>query len=299
MVELPSCRCRPRLCTNDEMTRSTPTGLQNHHLLRSVVVTVAAGILFPLTFIIEFKPAIREMIGDSVAVDLLDVVFRLASGAALVMIVAPLISYRRTPGRAILFRSHLQFTLGSDPRFTATATALGAVSLFAVLAAFAAAAGVFAWDPGVLIRDRQWAVLLLALVPGVWEELAFRGVILGSLLDRYSTRVAIVLSSALFGLFHLSNFFGTSNADAVWSGVIAATILGAGWAYMVVSTQSIIPAIAMHYLVDVLLDAELFLDPTSGDSARDPVYVGLVLIWPALMVLTVRISRRWVRPPAR
>lgn len=47
-------------------------------------------------------------------------------------------------------------------------------------------------------------VLVVAVMPAVGEELLFRGLLLGSLGTKYKTGLAIVLSSVVFGLFHMS-----------------------------------------------------------------------------------------------
>jgi membrane protease YdiL (CAAX protease family) len=46
----------------------------------------------------------------------------------------------------------------------------------------------------------------IAIMPGVWEELAFRGLIMGQLQRSVGAREAIVLSSLLFGIIHLAWF---------------------------------------------------------------------------------------------
>ena len=165
--------------------------------------------------------------------------------------------------------------------------ALGALVLLIV--GLALALGLFEADLGVLIRDEQWIILLLAFVPGIWEELAFRGVILTNLQQRYSTRKAIGISSILFGLFHLSNFWGSDDAAAVLAGVVAATLLGIGWGYIVVGTNSIFPAMLLHYMVDVLLDAETFIDPQASDDSVAPLLLGLIVLWPLLTILITRV----------
>jgi membrane protease YdiL (CAAX protease family) len=262
---------------------------QDRVLLGACLITVAAAFLLSLTFIIDFKDRICELIDNRTTVRLIDVVFRMTAGALLVLVVAPLIGYRRETGWFRRYLAHMRVSMGPDAKATAAATALGVGSLIGLLGALTAVAGVFGWDPGVLVRNEQWVVLFLALVPGVWEELAFRGIILANLETRYSTRAAILISSVLFGLFHLGNFFGSDDVAAVLFGVVAATIFGIGWAYIVVSTDSIIPAMVLHYLVDVLLDAELFLDPAASDDSVAPVYLGLVLLWPTLTIIGTRV----------
>ena len=46
---------------------------------------------------------------------------------------------------------------------------------------------------------------LLRISPALWEELAFRGLMLTNLQQRYRPWIAIVLTALLFGLFHISN----------------------------------------------------------------------------------------------
>ena len=46
----------------------------------------------------------------------------------------------------------------------------------------------------------------IAVMPGIWEELAFRGLIQGQLRRSVGAREAIVLSSLLFGIMHLRFF---------------------------------------------------------------------------------------------
>ena len=147
--------------------------------------------------------------------------------------------------------------------------------------------GVFSTDLGVLVRDDQWIILLLALVPGIWEELAFRGVILSHLQRCFSPWAAVTVSSVLFGLFHLNNLWASDAASAI-AGVVAATILGIAWGYLVVRSNSVLPAVVLHYTVDVLLDAEAFIAPDAGDDALATVFIGITTLWPALMILIAR-----------
>ena len=50
-----------------------------------------------------------------------------------------------------------------------------------------------------------WFLFILMLIPGIWEEVAFRGVILNLQLKKYSNTISIMLYGVLFGLFHLTN----------------------------------------------------------------------------------------------
>jgi membrane protease YdiL (CAAX protease family) len=51
------------------------------------------------------------------------------------------------------------------------------------------------------------------LVPGIWEEIAFRGVILTLLLKKYSEKKSIIINGLLFGGVHFINII--QGADVV------------------------------------------------------------------------------------
>lgn len=81
------------------------------------------------------------------------------------------------------------------------------------------------------------SVITVCLVAPVIEEMLFRGVILRSFLLNYSAPNAIILSSLLFAIFHLTI-----------SQLPAAFILGCllGWLYL--RTRSLWPSILAHFL---------------------------------------------------
>ena len=267
------------------------TRLRNRPVISSALIAASAAVLLSLTFIVDFKERIDPLFSDRATVRLIDVGFRMLMGALLILLVAPwLLGLRRSPGWIRAYLRHMRVSLGDSPQRTILATLAALAALILLIVGFAIALGLFEADVGVLIRDEQWIILFLAFVPGIWEELAFRGVILVNLQRRYSTRAAISISSILFGLFHLSNFWGSNDVAAVLAGVVAATLLGIGWGYIVVHTNSIFPAMLLHYMVDVLLDAEAFIDPQASDDSLAPLFLGLITLWPLLTILITRVA---------
>jgi sodium transport system permease protein len=77
--------------------------------------------------------------------------------------------------------------------------------------------------------------LLIAFSPGVCEELVFRGAFLGVLRRTGTTRAAVLTSSTIFAVIHLSvfRFFPTF-------------LLGLAMALLVVRTRSLLPAMLYH-----------------------------------------------------
>lgn len=76
---------------------------------------------------------------------------------------------------------------------------------------------------------------LVAVLPAVCDECLFRGAIQG-VLERRGQWFAILLSAALFGLFHLDP----------WR-MLPAAFLGCVFGWLTVRTQSIFPAITAHF----------------------------------------------------
>lgn len=88
------------------------------------------------------------------------------------------------------------------------------------------------------------AVLILALVPAICEEVAFRGFILSGLESGHRTRSAIVMSALLFGFLHVlvSLFHQLFNAG----------VLGLVLGLLAVRSRSLLPGIVFHFLNNAL-----------------------------------------------
>lgn len=87
-------------------------------------------------------------------------------------------------------------------------------------------------------RRSLWgSIALLVVAAPLTEETLFRGVFLYGFLRRYSARRAILVSALLFAVFHLNpwQFLGALTAGAVF-------------AWWVVRTGSLVPALACHAL---------------------------------------------------
>ena len=77
---------------------------------------------------------------------------------------------------------------------------------------------------------------ILISIPSVFEEVAFRGIVLTVFLSKYSERKSIIFSSLGFGLMHLLNL--TNGADLVWvmGQVVWAFTIGLFYGYVFVRT---------------------------------------------------------------
>ncbi len=84
------------------------------------------------------------------------------------------------------------------------------------------------------------ALLLLAVVPAICEEFAFRGFILSGMQHGHSTRTAILLSALLFGFLHV--------LMSIFQQLFNATLLGLVLGLLAVRSGSILPGILFHVL---------------------------------------------------
>jgi sodium transport system permease protein len=82
-----------------------------------------------------------------------------------------------------------------------------------------------------------WQLFLIALLPAVCEELAFRGFILSGLLRRMTPTTAIIVSGFLFGFFHVNP-----------QQLLTATVLG--WVLGLIATRSgsLLPGVLFHFV---------------------------------------------------
>jgi sodium transport system permease protein len=82
------------------------------------------------------------------------------------------------------------------------------------------------------------AILVLALIPAVCEEFAFRGFILSGLESGHSRRTAIVMSAIMFGFLHV--------LLSLFQQLFNATLLGLILGLLAVRSGSILPGILFH-----------------------------------------------------
>jgi sodium transport system permease protein len=86
-------------------------------------------------------------------------------------------------------------------------------------------------------------LLCLAIVPAIFEELCFRGFLLGAIRRRTSPWAAIVITAVAFGLFHIL-VGGTLAIERL----VPSTLLGLALGWVAIRTGSVIPGMAFHIL---------------------------------------------------
>jgi membrane protease YdiL (CAAX protease family) len=140
-----------------------------------------------------------------------------------------------------------------------------------------------------------WLYFVIMLIPGIWEEVSFRGVITTLHLRKYSDITSLILVSVLFGLFHLINLLSLQPIIPTIIQVLYATILGILFGYLFIKTRSLIPSIILHYLIDSA--GQLFMNAYFSDMGSFFLFAFLGIgVFPAVFgILFVHSMMKLVR----
>ena len=132
-------------------------------------------------------------------------------------------------------------------------------------------------EPG---SNSEYLGLLLvgALLPGICEEVLFRGAIQG-VLEKRGSIFGVVTAAILFGLFHLDP----------WR-IIPAALLGVFFGLLVLRTNSIVPAIIAHISNNALaFSVSYFLeDDAKLESVLLPVLAVVLVVGVVLFAMATR-----------
>ena len=99
-----------------------------------------------------------------------------------------------------------------------------------------------------LLFGRPNSFYLETLFAPIYEEIIFRGVILGILLRHFSITKAIIYSSLLFGLWHLKNIFFVDTIDLLKQICYTGFIFGPIMCMITYKTKTIWISTIIHYL---------------------------------------------------
>ncbi len=117
-------------------------------------------------------------------------------------------------------------------------------------------------------------IFLMALVPAICEELAFRGFIFGGLVRQRGRLRAVIVTALMFGISH-----------GVLQQSIAATMMGLLLGWVALRTGSVLPCILVHFTNNALSvslervassgwdGASLFLTATEAGPAYQPMWI--------------------------
>lgn len=122
---------------------------------------------------------------------------------------------------------------------------------------------------GTTAMDVVLNVVCTAVIPGLVEEFAYRGIVLGAL-KKYDARLAVLGSAFLFGMVH-GNF----------SQIPFAFVVGLVLGYVRVKTDSMLPGILIHFgnnFYAVILTEVGEVAPESVSSIVDIVFIVVLIL---------------------
>ena len=157
---------------------------------------------------------------------------------------------------------------------------------------FSLLVGGYIFDPTLIFgwpepNNMRIFLFVEMLIPGIWEEVAFRGIILTLLLKKYSEKKSIIIDGLLFGCMHFLNILGGADIVSTIIQVFYATSLGFAFAYMYIKTESLVPCIIAHYLIDAVNLLFLTLDIRNMLLALISVIIFNIILAPLLIILLV------------
>lgn len=141
-------------------------------------------------------------------------------------------------------------------------------------------------------RSNSWLISL----PSIPEEIVWRGVVLAAFLRIYNQRKAIIFSALVFGALHI--FVVLNGYSLIWAvgNIVWAAITGLFYGYVTLKTDSLLPAMIVHYLANLLVAAINDYIQVNGSVQEVAVY-GIVftfgIIPTILMMLWTRVFTRW------
>jgi membrane protease YdiL (CAAX protease family) len=129
------------------------------------------------------------------------------------------------------------------------------------------------------------------LTRGVWEEVFFRGIILVIFTRLYRRRAAVLWTTSIFAVVHLSALRLEVVVD-----VVSIFFMGLLFAYLVLKTGSLLPGIVFHYTHDIFVN---LVQNTPGANETTASALLYPFLWTVLAIgawLTKSVVEHW---PAR
>jgi membrane protease YdiL (CAAX protease family) len=136
--------------------------------------------------------------------------------------------------------------------------------------------------------------------PAIFEEVSWRGVILVLFLKRYSVKKSILITALGFGLLHFINLIFGEDPSFVIQQVIFGSALGFFYGYMVLRSDSLMPAMLFHFLVNMFIGSFTIYFQRYAPVETQILYslVNLPLAVTILILWVKYFCNRWIPRPA-
>ena len=135
--------------------------------------------------------------------------------------------------------------------------------------------------------------------PAIFEEVLWRGVMLVLFMKHYSARKSIVITSIGFGVCHLINLIFGGDPAFIIRQIIFGTALGFFYGFLVLRTNSLLPAMLFHYLVNWFIGSFTHYFQHAAPAGTQILYTLFTLPCAAIvLILYVKFfCKRWIPEP--
>jgi len=146
------------------------------------------------------------------------------------------------------------------------------------------------FGPPIRNETRGWFGFIHNLIPGVWEEVYARGLLLAVLLRLYPKeqghqRKAIIIGGIIFGCSHMLGVpMLISNPIYILIQVVYASIIGIAFGYVAIGTGSLLPSIICHWLIDTFA---VYIASSGGNILFLILFMMGIIIASGLIILLV------------
>jgi membrane protease YdiL (CAAX protease family) len=145
-------------------------------------------------------------------------------------------------------------------------------------------------------QSLSWVVAF----PSIFEEVSWRGVMLVLFMKKYSTKQSILITALGFGSFHLLNLLSGVEPSFVLRQIIFSSALGFFYGYLVLRTNSLLPAMLFHFLVNMFIGSFTHYFQHYAPAGTQILYI-LVNLPLATLILIGWVKvfcKRWIPKPA-
>jgi len=135
--------------------------------------------------------------------------------------------------------------------------------------------------------------------PSIFEEISWRGVLLVLFLRKYSVKQSILITALGFGLMHFINLISGVDPSFVIRQVILGSALGFFYGYLVLRSDSLMPAMLFHYLVNMFIGSFTIYFQRHAPAGTQIMYsmINLTLAVTILILWVKLFCGRWIPRP--
>ena len=264
--------------------------MKKYPLLSGSLITVVFSIILSINILLMVGDVLNDAGLPEIFILMIDFTIRFLSGAICVIAIIPLILYFSLNKKILktYARDDINFLKGISYLKASVIGIISSLIFFIICLFMGGLLGVLNLDFSLIFDFPTegkvgWFIFIYALIPALWEEMTFRGVILHSVKEKYSDKYAILVSSLLFGLFHFTSLLYEPLDMAIFYFMMS-TLYGIAWGYLVVKSGNVIPGIIAHYMIDAFGMPFLNVASTS-QSAVGIFFLSISWLYPIVTIL--------------